>query len=310
MKAVRIENKAPQLVELPKPSGSAVRVKVATASICGSDLHMIERGWAEQRVLGHEFAGTTYDGTAVAVEPVKGCNTCHYCDIGYPSQCSNGFQLLGVTLDGGMAEYVEVPEQSLVALPTGLDLQTACLVEPLAVALHGLNRVGVQTSDRVLVIGAGPVGLMTAAALQARGIACDLSARHPHQQRAAESLGASLDIGEGYDVVFDAVGSGASLKQACQLARPLGHIGMVGSFWEPVDFAMEFTVKELRISAAMMYQCKHDAREFVEAGNILARSPHIAPALVSHRFPLEGAVEAFATANDRAAGAIKVVFDI
>ncbi len=310
MKAIRIENKQPQLVDLPAPSGEGVLIKVATTSICGSDLHMIERGWAEQRVLGHEFAGTTPDGTAVAVEPVSGCNSCHYCDSGYHAHCNNGYQLLGVTLDGGMAEYVEVPAHSLVTLPSGLDLQTACLIEPLAVALHGLNRVGIKGNDRALVIGAGPVGLMTAAALAARGIRCDLSARHRHQQRAAESLGAGLDIGEHYDVVFDAVGSSASLKQACQLARPLGHIGMVGSFWEPVDFAMEFTVKELSISAAMMYQCKHDAREFVEAGNVLADNPHIATALVSHRFPLEGASEAFATANDRAAGAIKVVFEL
>ena len=143
-------------------------------------------------------------------------------------------------------------------------------------------------------------------------------AKHSHQQIAATALGASaFTTGntnskntDDYSVVFDAVGTSQSLAQAAQLARPMGKIVMLGSFWQPVSLGVEFTMKELEIVAAMTYQCKHASREFVEAGNILAVNPTIADTLVSHRFPIDGATEAFATAADRAAGAIKVVFEL
>lgn len=318
MKAIQINDKTPLLVGLPEPSGDGVKIKIRSASICGSDLHLINNGWAEQRVLGHEFAGLTPNGIAVAVEPIHSCGLCPACNEGYRSHCSGQADIIGVSVDGGMAEYVMVPAESLVELPTGLDVNSACMVEPLAVALHGLNRAKVSSKHKVLVIGAGAIGLMTAAALQARGIAYDLVAKHSHQQIAATALGASaFTTGntnskntDDYSVVFDAVGTSQSLAQAAQLARPMGKIVMLGSFWQPVSLGVEFTMKELEIVAAMTYQCKHASREFVEAGNILAVNPTIADTLVSHRFPIDGATEAFATAADRAAGAIKVVFEL
>lgn len=311
MKAIQINNKTPGLVDLPEPASSSkhIKIKVSSASICGSDLHLISNGWAENRVLGHEFAGLTPDGKAVAIEPIHSCGDCPACDEGFRSHCGNNPDIIGVSVDGGMAEYVSVPQESLVVLPTGLALSDACMIEPLAVALHGLNRAKVSAKDKVLVIGAGAIGLMTAAALQARGIAYDMSARHAHQQKAAARLGAAGTASQDYSVVFDAVGNAESLLQAGRMARPMGKIVMLGSFWSPVALGMEFTTKELEIVAAMTYQCKSAAREFVEAGNILAANPHITDTLISHRFPLDGAAEAFATADDRAAGAIKVVFE-
>lgn len=317
MKAIQINDKQPSLIELPEPQGDDIKIKVCSVSICGSDLHLMANGWAETRVLGHEFAGFTPNGTAVAVEPIHSCGVCPACDEGYRSHCSGESNIIGVSVDGGMAEYVMAPAESLVVLPTGLSVHDACMVEPLAVALHGLNRAKVSPKDKVLVIGAGAIGLMTAAALQARGIAFDLLARHPQQQKAAYALGAhvcSLDtnppIGDGYSIVFDAVGTAESLSQAAQRAKPMGKIAMLGSFWAPVALGMEFTMKELEIVAAMTYQCKSASREFVEAGNILAQNSHIVDTLISHRYPLDAASEAFISAADRAAGAIKVVFDL
>lgn len=312
MKAVQIQDRKPIFTELaePKADPKLVRVKVVSASICGSDLHMMNNGWAEQRVLGHELAGFTPDGTAVAVEPMHSCGTCEPCELGFNTHCQNDTKLIGVSTDGGMAEYVLAPPQNLVPLPSGLDITTAALVEPLAVALHGLNRGEVKQKDKVLIIGAGPIGLMVAAALQGRGIAADLSAKHQHQMLSAQRLGANTDIGFHYDVVLDAVGTSESLKQAAQLARPMAKIVMLGTFWQPVTMDMIFTAKELQLIAAMTYQCKHEQREFVEAGKLLAENQAISQALISHRFPLEGANEAFSTAADRAAGAIKVIFDV
>lgn len=310
MKAVRAEAGKPLLVDVAKPEGEGVLVQVVSASICGSDLHMLDMGWLGEKTIGHEFAGITPDGTAVAVEPTVGCGSCGHCGEGYNGHCEKGFHLMGVMSDGGMAEYVMAPAANLVPLPTGLEVSVAALVEPLAVAVHGLDRAGVRDDEKVLVLGGGPIGLATVAALRGRGIACDCSARYAHQQSVAERLGASLEVSEGYDVVLDAVGTADSLAEAVQRLKPRGRIGLLGSFWEPTPLDSLYCLKEISLLPAMTYQCKSPHRNFEESANMLLANPDIAAALVTHRFPLEAVGEAFDTARARSAGAIKVVFDI
>jgi len=310
MRAIRVEDGRPRLVEVPTPSGEGVKVRVHTSSICGSDLHMMRWGIVEGQLLGHEFAGTTPDGTAVAVEPLLGCARCSACENGDRSHCAQGIRLMGLSDAGGMAEYVLAPAENLVELPTGMDISIACLVEPLAVALRGLDRARVAVADKVLVIGAGPIGLAAVAGLRGRGIACDIAARHPHQKEAAQTLGARLDVDSDYDVVIDAVGTTDSLSQAVDMIKPMGRIGMVGSFWEPATLDTRFGVKEAEMVWASGYHCKAPHRNFDEAGRMLHARPAITEALVTHRFPLDAVDEAFAAAADRAGGAIKVTFDI
>ena len=310
MKAVRVVDGAPALVNVPRPAGDDVLVKVVSSSICGSDLHMLDMGFLGEHTIGHEFAGVTADGTAVAVEPTVGCGSCAACGEGYNGHCDRGFHLMGVMSDGGMAEYVAAPARNLVPLPTGLDVSVASLVEPLAVAVHGLDRARVREGERVLVIGGGPIGLAAVAALGGRGIACDISVRYDHQRSAAAALGALPEPGEGYDVVIDAVGSEASLKEAVRRLRPCGRIGLLGSFWEPTALDSLFCLREIELIPSNTYTCKSPHRNFEEAGRMLHEMPVIAEALVTHRFPLEAVTEAFAAARDRSGGAIKVVFDV
>ena len=310
MKAIRISAGKPELIDTAKPKGNDVLVRVASSSICGSDLHLINLGWAEGSIMGHEFAGYTPDGTAVAVEPVVGCHHCDYCDEGRYPLCLHGATYLGIDHPGGMAEYVAVPEHLVYALPSGLDISSACLVEPLAVAVHGLNQARVTPSDRVLILGAGAIGLATAAVLQARGMTFDIKARHQAQQAAARALGGNTDTVDGYDVVIDAVGNSSSVAEAIAHVKPRGRIGMVGSFWQPVEVDISFCAKEIEMISAAGYKCVSPGRTFEEAAKLLHANPHIADTLISHRFPLDGAVDAFNTAADRASGAIKVCFDI
>ena len=117
MKAIVAVDKQPSLVDMPEPAGDGVTIKVVSSSICGSDLHMLEMGLLDDRVIGHEFAGFTPDGTAVAVEPTVGCGHCAPCGEGLRSHCEAGFHLLGVMSNGGMAEYVMAPAENLVPLP-------------------------------------------------------------------------------------------------------------------------------------------------------------------------------------------------
>jgi threonine dehydrogenase-like Zn-dependent dehydrogenase len=310
VKAVRVVDGAPALVDVPKPETDGVLVKVVSASICGSDLHMLDLGILGEHTIGHEFAGIAADGTPVAVEPTIGCGSCPACGEGFNGHCERGFHLLGVMSDGGMAEYVCAPARNLVALPTGLDVTTASLVEPLAVAVHGLDRSRLREGERVLVLGGGPIGLAAVAALGGRGIPCDISARYSHQREAAAQLGACLEPGDGYDVVIDAVGSEDSLREAVQLLRPCGRIGLLGSFWEPTALDALFCLREIELIPSNTYTCKSPQRNFEEAGRMLHDNPAIPSALVTHRFPLDGVGEAFATARDRSGGAIKVLFDV
>jgi threonine dehydrogenase-like Zn-dependent dehydrogenase len=310
MQAIKVIDKKPVLVDVPQPKGDGVKVKVVSSSICGSDIHMMAMDVFGDNIIGHEFAGVTSDGRAVAIEPLGGCGQCGFCDEGHPIHCEAGFSLMGVMADGGMAEYVNVPADKLIVLPSGLDIGIASLVEPLAVAVHGVDRARVREGDRVLIIGAGPIGLAVGAVLRARGIPYDIVARYDHQKAAAEILGASLNPEGHYDVVMDAVGSAASLHQSVQLIKPFGRIGLVGMFWEPVALEPEFCTKEPELIPAAGYKCKSSTRSFEEARTILHRHPDISQALISHRFPLDGVTEAFATAADRSAGAIKVVFDL
>ncbi len=310
MKALRVENHVPQLVDIPPPDGEGVLVQVVSSSICGSDVHMLPMGWLDGMIPGHEFAGLTPDGTLVAVEPMLACGRCPSCMQGYSHHCDT-VQYVGSTTAGGMAEYVRMPEHTLAPMPSGLPANTACLVEPLAVGIHGVDRLQLQPDERALVIGGGTIGLMTVAALSARGARCDVSARYEHQKTAAERLGGRATVGDGYDIVIDAVGNTESLAEAVERLRPMGRIGMVGTFWGEVSMTMSICMKEAQLIPALGYTCGPRAqRTFTEAGRMLAQNPDIAAALITHHFPLDAGAEAFAVAADRASGAVKVAFDL
>lgn len=311
MKAIQIVDGKPEFTEVSEPSGDGVKIKVVASSICGTDVHLLAMGaFVDGRVIGHEYAGYTPDGTAVAVEPVFSCGNCGYCEQGLSLHCVQGLNLSGIQSDGGMAEYVVAPERALIPLPDGLDISTGNLVEPIAISIRGLHRARVNEKDRILIIGSGPIGLATAAVLGGWGIRCDISARYPHQQTAAEALGARVGIDGRYDLVVDAVGSEATIKQSIKHTRPEGRILMLGMFFEPVAVSSLICTREVDFITSSGYKTRGRDRSFVEAARILAANPGIAQALISHRFSLEAASEAFATAADRKSGAIKVVFNV
>ena len=308
MKVARIVDGAPVVEEAPAPPRDHVRVKVEAVGICGSDLHLIAHGLAEGRVLGHEIGGRLDDGTGVSLEPSWSCGACDYCREGTRHRCAEA-QIIGIMVDGGMAEYVGVPAEALVALPPGVDVKDASLVENLGIAVHGLNRARLRATDRVAVVGAGAIGLATVAALRQNGFEVAIAARHDHQAAAAERLGASVGLGDGYDVVFDAVGSTGSLRDSIRRCRPEGRVVVEGSFWDPVELDMTILMQEIELIPASMYGRTPSGRELDGAASLLAELPELGETLISHRFPLDGAAEAFDAARERSSGAIKVVVE-
>jgi 2-desacetyl-2-hydroxyethyl bacteriochlorophyllide A dehydrogenase len=307
MLAVRNTESGIRAVTVDEPSGPGVRLRIASAGICGTDVSLAASGLRDF-TYGHEMAGTTTDGRACAVEPLLYCGSCAECAGGDVQRCeAEGHGVLGIFQDGGMAAEIIVPEFTLLPLPSGLPVEDACLVEPGSVAWHGVRRAGLVAGERLAVVGGGSVGLLAAATARRMGFEVDVEARYEHQRRAAEKLGAGRTGGR-YDVVIDTAGSPTALARCAELARPGGRVVVVGVYFETAAFPGPASLmKELTYINAMAYDHRHGRREFADVAAMLAGRPEIAEAVITHRFPLADAAEAFRVAADRSAGAIKVV---
>lgn len=311
MRAVRCVGDGVAVVDVPEPAGDGVRVRVASAGICGSDLHLVGGPFPIAATLGHEVAGWLPDGRAVAIEPLAPCGHCAACVAGDYNLCERGPAIvMGSFLDGGMAEVICVPERCIVPLARGVAARDACLIEPLAVAVHGLRRARLEPGERVLVVGAGPIGLCTAAVALDRGAQVVIEARHDAQRAAAERIGTRHDDDGAFDLVVDAAGTAGSLARCVERARAGGRMLLVATYWEGMELpGIALCMKELRIVPASMYSAEGEVRDIDLAAKLLARRPELGEALITHRFPLDAAIEAFATARDRRSGAIKVVLE-
>lgn len=308
MRAVRCEGREIRVMDVPAPSGPGVRVRVKAAGVCGSDLHML--GQVQGITLGHEIAGITDDGTPVAVEPLAPCGRCAPCVEGDYNLCVDSIGMLhGAGLDGGMADEIRVSPRALVPLPSGLPIRDASLVEPLAVMVYALRRAGLRSNQRVAVIGGGTIGLCAVAAVHASGAEVALVARYDAQREAGERLGAVQAVGQ-YDLVVEAAGSESALAQAVELAKPGGKVSIPGIYWQPVLLpGLAMLTKQVDLLPSLFYARGGVGRDIDAAAATLAATPELPRAIITHRFPLDAAPEAFATAASRGSGAIKVVLE-
>jgi len=326
-------------VPIPEPGAGEVRVAVEACGICGSDLHLFGSGFfAPGATPGHESAGRIdalgpgvagiATGTRVAVEPMRSCGTCASCRRGAYSICRSA-QLHGVNLPGGLAEYIVVPADRVHRVPSDLDPQLAALAEPMAVVVHALARGAAAAGQRMLVLGAGSVGLLTLVAARRLGASeVWITARHPHQIELARALGATRVLNETeaeaaaldalgreaeIDLVVETVGGSAdTLRAASAAVRPGGTISVVGLFLggaaiDPLGLMM----KEVTMAWSYCYglRAEREARsrsDFAEAIEIIAAERDALAALVTHQFPLDQIARAFDVAGDRRDGAIKV----
>jgi (R,R)-butanediol dehydrogenase / meso-butanediol dehydrogenase / diacetyl reductase len=255
--------------DIPTPGSAEVVIEVAYCGICGSDVHEYvdgphaipvgsphpESGAVAPIVLGHEFCGTVVAvgaratrvrvGDRVAVEPNYRCGRCRRCLAGEYNICQH-FGFAGLMGDGGAAEFTAIPEYMVHRLPESVSLEQAAVFEPAAVALHSFRRGGVTPTDKIVVIGLGPIGLlivMLAAQAGVRRIAAvDVA---PHKLDLAGELGATdvidagsgMDVaqqvrdstgGEGADVTFEAVGSERTLRTGLNSTRKGGRVVLIG----------------------------------------------------------------------------------
>jgi 2-desacetyl-2-hydroxyethyl bacteriochlorophyllide A dehydrogenase len=310
MKAVRSQDGGVAVVEVAEPPGIGEVLDMRATSICASDLSYIRFG--STNVLGHELAGVRSDGTPVVVEAIYGCMECDQCRRGTYNLCpTHGSRALGIGADGGMAELFRAPAERLVPIPPGLDLHDASIVEPASVSWHALRLADTGPGKTVAVVGAGALGLLAVAGAQRMGgEGVVLEARHHHQMEAGERLGAHVGASGRYDVVVEAAGSIESLARCGELVAPGGTIVVLGVHFGPVELDwMPLFNHEARLIPSLGY-CAHDGvREMDEAAAMLAEDPEIAETVITHRFALEDATEAFRVASDRKSGAIRVVIE-
>jgi threonine dehydrogenase-like Zn-dependent dehydrogenase len=232
----------PGVVELrevpePRPAQGESLVHVRVVGICGSDLHGVRHpGFrTPPLVMGHELAGVTDDGQEVIVNPILSCGHCDLCRRGMRYICEER-RIIGVHQPGGFAERVTVPASALIPLPAGMSWPTAALVEPTATALHAWRlaraAAGERDDQRVAVIGCGSIGLLCLLSALAGGAAAvDVADLAPGRLAVARQLGAAAAgpaLEGGYDIVFDAVGTGGARAQALEHLRPGGHAVWIG----------------------------------------------------------------------------------
>ena len=308
MKAINYKDGKVQVFNEAPPTGEGVLVNIYASGICGTDIHLFSSGLESPHIAGHELSGVTEDGKPVAIEPYTRCGKCKSCNSGDSHLC-NEFSCFGVNSKGGMTEQMIVPEYCLVPLVDEIQIKDACLIEPLAVAFHGLVRTETKSHHRVAIVGAGSIGLCSVAAARYIGCEVGLYAKYDHQMQAGEKLGASPIKGT-YDRVIDCAGTSGIMELCQSFANPAAWIILLSVYWDQFDMpGIPAFSKELKIFPSMMYGCTNGVRDIDEAAKILAKNPKIGDIIISHRFPLEAAEEAFETALNRKSGAIKVVFD-
>jgi L-iditol 2-dehydrogenase len=315
---------------LPDPDPGWVRIGVTAGGICGSDLHIYHAALGDPTGMqpGHEVAGiidAVGDGVSVsigrhvAVEPILGCGGCHQCHAGKANLCPDT-RLFGIALPGGLAEYVCVPETLVHTLPDDLNRNAAALSEPLAVCVRGARIGRISIGDRVAIIGAGTIGLLSIITAREAGAAEVLiTARHPHQQDLARALGADrvyadagellADVGDQFiDVVVETVGGETeTLSESVRVARTGGRISLLGVFTgNPKLPGMPFFSKELTLAASNCYSRESDQGDFAVGTDLAAKHADLIEPLVTHTFSLDEVDRAFAAADDKSQRTIKV----
>jgi 2-desacetyl-2-hydroxyethyl bacteriochlorophyllide A dehydrogenase len=287
---------AVEQVPCPEPGPGEVLVEIAECGICGSDLHMVLERYAKPgAILGHEWSGIVAaaasgsgwsPGDRVVGNPAPGCGACRPCRRGRPSVCLNRATADFVGYRGAFCQYKTVASDGLIRIPDSLPTRVAALAEPMAITLHALRLSDVGPDDRVLVTGAGPVGLLLVAALRAQGIA-DITVSEPSAVRRQQALdvGATrvvtpdmlekppmaLPVAEPYAVAFECSGHASAAETGLGQLDYAGTLVIVGTGFEPPRINQNrLIIFELEIIGAYNYNDEgfQPALDLLEGGTL------------------------------------------
>lgn len=321
-----------QDIDAPEPGPEDVIVAVEAAGICGSDVHGYTGSTGRRFsgiVMGHEFAGQIKAlgsavtehriGGRVIVHPILTCGECIQCLAGRPNICMKR-KLIGIHQHGAYSEAVLVPQSQLYPLPDHLTYEQGAFAEPLGIALHAVNNTPFNPTDTIVIVGAGPIGLLTMLAARRKGVArIIVTDRIASRLERAKQLGADevinvaeqdavarvceLTQGAGADAAIEAVGITATVQQALALTRTAGHITWIGNAQPEVAINMQDVVgREITIRGTYGFY-----QEFGEAINALATGEIDVRPLIDRVAPLAEGPDIFRSLADGSLDAVKVI---
>ena len=325
------------------PDARQVLLRVKTTGVCGSDLHSYHDARIGDTsiegpfVIGHEFSAVVeavgveaadgahqalVAGMRVAVDPAQPCGRCEWCDQGHPNLCHR-LHFCGNFPDGGsLCEWMHMPARSCFPVPDAIDDTQAALIEPLGVALHAVDLARIRVGDTVAILGAGPIGLMMLQLVRLSGAsAVFVTDKFPWRLALAERWGARPilcdgpdpagvvsreTLGRGVDIAIEAAWANHSVGQAADMARLGGRVVLVGIPGDDRLAMKHSTARRKGLTIRVSRRMKHIHRRAIDLilGGRVALSP-----LVSHRFPLAQAAEAFRLNAAYEDGVVKVVID-
>jgi len=298
---------------IPEPAPGEALVRVLRAGVCNTDLELVRGYYPFTGVLGHEFVGQVAQGPdellgrRVVGEINAVCGSCRACAAGRSNHCENRTVLGIVGRDGAFAEYLALPVENLHALPQSLSLDAATFTEPLAAALEIQEQITVGSRDRVLVAGAGKLGLLIAQTLALTG--CDLVAvnRRPEKRALLRSRGIRVvgpdEVTSGaFDIAVEATGNPDGFALARRALRPRGTLVMKSTY----AGALEVDVSSLVVDEITLVGSR--CGPFAPALELLAAGAVDVEGLIEHRFPLSDGLRAFEKAAE--AGVLKVLIDV
>lgn len=283
MKALALHSGTPAITELPLPQrkpGEAL-IRVLTAGICSTDLELVKGYMGFEGILGHEFVGVVKEadnefflGKRVVGEINCVCHACRYCEMEMTRHCTHRTVMGILGRDGCFAEYVTLPEENLHIVPDNLDDDVAVFTEPVAAAFRILEQIAITSKDRVLVLGDGKLGQLIAQVLALHTPQLTLVGRQSWKAQWLRGRGMDVrlqgeELPQGVDIVVEATGTEAGLRQALELVRPEGAIVLKSTVAgeTTLPFALP-VINELRIIGSRCGPFR-PALEALALGNIV-----------------------------------------
>ena len=318
---------------IPEINEGEVLIKVKAAGICGGDIHFYNGTHPYcnyPRIHGHELAGVVektsngvtnvVPGDHVVVEPLVYCGECYPCRIGKYNCCTN-LKVIGAHIDGGFAEYIKVPAHLVHKIPPDMPLALAATCEPYSIGYHSTRRAQVTPSDKVLVLGAGAIGLTAIDFAKIVGAQVYIAEVSPFRQGMAKKFGADVIIdplkndtaekildltgGEGVGVVIEATGVAKVMESCENLVAAGGRIVIAGLTNEKVAFTgINFTKREMTVIGT-----RNSAGEFPAVINAIASGQTHSEVLITKRFPFSDMLEAIEYTSLNIANEGKVIIE-
>jgi 2-desacetyl-2-hydroxyethyl bacteriochlorophyllide A dehydrogenase len=309
--------------DVPEPGPGQVLIQVMASGICGTDLHIYRGEYLGSYpvIPGHEFSGVVkavgsgitrfHAGDRVAVEPNLACDNCVNCLNNRQNFCLN-WQAVGVTLPGGMEEYVLVPEKSVFSIGD-LPFEIGAFMEPLSCVVHGVERARIGLADHVAILGAGPIGVLMIQMARIQGAAhVTVLEINPGRADLARRFGADRVVNgfdelqpDTYDVVIDATGAIPVMNRSIDFARKGGTVLLFGVPPSGRNIEMEgFKIFQKGLTLLSSFT---SVRNSFQAVDLLQSGQIKVDALISHRLPLDELPHALELIESRDPAVKKVI---